>query len=83
MLIIMSLDSLSFLNFNFLFLIIKNPICSAFKTHFLFFHYLFIILSLKILIYTLESYGFTFDLTEYINRNFNKGNIIFNSTKNL
>ena len=79
----MSLSSLSFLNFGFLFLIIKNLICPALKVYFSFFYYLFIILSLKILICILESYKFTSDLTEYIDRSFNKGNIIFNLIKNL
>ena len=83
MLIIMFLNSLLFLNFGFLFLIIKNSICSAFKIYFLFFHYLFIILSLKIFIYILESCRFTFNLIKYINKSFNKRNIIFNLIKNL
>ena len=79
----MFLSLLLFLNFSFLFLIIKNLICSAFKAHFLFFYYLFIILSLKIFIYILENCKFTFNLTEYINKSFNKKNIIFNLIKNL
>ena len=83
MLTVMSLDSLLFLNFDFLFLIIKDFTCPVFKTHFSFFHYLFIILSLKILIYTLESCRFTFSLTEYINRNSDKGNIVLSLIKNL
>ena len=79
----MSLGLLSFLNFSFLFLIIKDSICPALKAYFSFFHYLFIILFLKILIYTLESCGFTSSLIKYINRSFNKKNIILNLIKNL
>ena len=80
---IMSLNSLLFLNFNFLFLITKNPIYSALKAYFSFFYYLFIILFLKILICILESYEFTFNLIEYVSRSFNKRNIVFNLIKNL
>ena len=79
----MSLNLLLFLNFDFLFLITKNSTCLTFRIHFLFFHYLFIILSLKILIYILKSYRFTFNLIKYINKSFNKENIIFNLIKNL
>ena len=79
----MFLSLLLFLNFSFLFLIIKDSICSAFKVYFLFFYYLFIILSLKIFIYILKNYKFTFNLIEYINKSFNKKNIIFNLIKNL
>ena len=79
----MFLSSLSFLSFGFLFLITKNSICSVFKAYFLFFYYLFIILSLKFFIYTLKSCEFTFSLTEYVNKSFNKRNIIFNLIKNL
>ena len=79
----MFLSSLLFLNFNFLFLIIKDLICSVFKAYFSFFYYLFIILSLKIFIYILENYKFISSLIEYINRSFNKKNIIFNLIKNL
>ena len=79
----MFLSLLSFLNFSFLFLITKNSICSAFKVYFLFFYYLFIILSLKIFIYILKNYKFTFNLIKYINKSFNKENIIFNLIKNL
>ena len=83
MLTVIFLNLLSFLSFGFLFLIIKDSICSAFKAYFSFFYYLFIILFLKILIYTLKSCRFTFNLIKYINRNFNKENIIFNLIKNL
>ena len=79
----MSLNSLLFLNFGFLFLITKDFTYSVFETHFLFFYYLFIILSLKIFIYILKSYKFIFNLIKYINRSFNKENIIFNLIKNL
>ena len=79
----MSLNLLLFLNFNFLFLIIKNLICSAFKAYFSFFYYLFIILFLKIFIYILKSCRFIFNLIKYINKSFNKENIIFNLIKNL
>ena len=79
----MSLNLLSFLNFDFLFLIIKNLTCLTFKTHFSFFYYLFIILSLKILIYILKSCKFTSNLIKYVNKSFNKKNIIFNLIKNL
>ena len=79
----MFLSLLSFLNFNFLFLTTKNSICLTFKVYFLFFYYLFIILSLKNFIYILKSYKFTFNLIKYINKNFNKENIIFNLIKNL
>ena len=83
MLTVIFLNLLSFLSFGFLFLIIKDSICSAFKAYFSFFYYLFIILSLKIPIYILKSYKFIFNLIEYINKNFNKENIIFNPIKNL
>ena len=79
----MFLNSLLFLSFSFLFLIIKDSICSVFKTYFSFFYYLFIILSLKILIYILKSYKFTFNLIKYISKSFNKRNIVFNLIKNL
>ena len=79
----MFLSSLLFLNFDFLFLIIKDLIYSVFKAYFSFFHYLFIILFLKIPICILESYKFTFNLIKYINKSFNKENIIFNLIKNL
>ena len=79
----MSLSSLLFLSFDFLFLIIKDSTCSAFKAHFSFLYYLFIILFLKIFICILKNYKFTSDLTEYVSRNFNKGNIIPNLIKNL
>ena len=83
MLIIMFLSLLLFLNFGFLFLTIKNLICSAFKVYFSFFHYLFIILFLKILICILKSCEFIFNLIKYVNKSFNKRNIIFNLIKNL
>ena len=79
----MSLNLLLFLNFDFLFLIIKDLICSAFRTYFSFFYYLFIILSLKISIYILESCEFIFSLIEYIDKNSDKRNIISNLIKNL
>ena len=79
----MFLNLLLFLSFGFLFLIIKNSICLILKTYFSFFYYLFIILFLKIFIYILKSYKFTFNLIKYINKSFNKRNIIFNLIKNL
>ena len=66
-----------------MFLIIKDSICPVLRIHFSFFHYLFIILFLKILIYILESCRFTFNLIKYVNKSSDKENIILSLIKNL